>query len=341
MTISSGLLACLDRAGALRALLRARAHRRSTWLPILLYHRVSDRPGADYPFDRGVIDAMPAAFDEQIAFIARHCTAIGVDDLLAYLDGEPLPPNPVMVTFDDGYRDNVERALPILRRHAVRGTFFIASGYVSDRRVFWWDRISYLFHHSRRDTVELGYPTDLRFDLRRDRRAAQLTALKLVKHCCGLDLERFLRELGDALGVAWPPSLERALASELVMSWDDVRALRDAGMDVGSHTRTHRVLYTVDPGSLVDELGHSKAEIEGAIGASVHALAYPVGRSLRRLAPITAEVERAGYRLGFSVESGPNSLRGPLERFDLMRVPVDVDMSSHRLPALLAAPELV
>lgn len=318
-----------------------RARHAPRWLTVLLYHRVLPQPRPGFSLDRAVVDSTPAWFEQHMRFVASACTPIGLADLVAFLRGErPLPDNPVLVTFDDGYLDNREHALPVLERHGIRAVFFIASGYVAERRVFWWDRLAYLFHHARAAEARLDYPTDLVLRPGEDPVRARRTALRILKTYRGLDVDRFLGELGRALDVEWSRSLERRLADENVMTWDDVRALHRAGMDIGSHTRTHRVLDTVEPAALPGELVDARTRIEREIGAPVTALAYPVGRPIRALPLLERAVREAGYQVGFSVEVRANSLAAPLDPLNLSRVPVYGSTSPERLAALLAAPEL-
>ena len=125
------------------------------------------------------------------------------------------------------------------------------------------------------------------------------------------------------------------------MTWDDVRALRAAGMDIGSHTRTHRVLDTMEPRALAEELVGSREDIERAIGARVSAISYPVGRPIRRVPLLERAIRDAGYEVGFSVETRANPLlRSALDGFNITRVSVEGSLSHRRFAALLAAPEL-
>lgn len=139
----------LGRVGASQAWLAARRIGRPRWLTVLNYHRVGRFEEAG-DVDEGVLDATPESLDRQLGRLRRHCTPVALGDLLAHLDGAELPPNPALVTFDDGYRDNLEQAVPILKRHGIRAAFFIATSYVSERRIFWWDRISWTLKHARR-----------------------------------------------------------------------------------------------------------------------------------------------------------------------------------------------
>src|SRR5690606_15431462 len=155
------LAALMDRTGLTALLMRTRRRAPALFLPILTYHRVRDDAEA-HPFDEGVIDATTAEFDRQMALLRAEMNPIGAAELLAWARGEPLPPNPVCVTFDDGYRDNLEIALPILQRHGVPAIFFIATSYLEERRLFWWDRVAYLVKASRKDEIVLDYPRPLR-----------------------------------------------------------------------------------------------------------------------------------------------------------------------------------
>jgi peptidoglycan/xylan/chitin deacetylase (PgdA/CDA1 family) len=334
------LLSWLDDIGALDLVLRRRAGTAADWLPVLAYHRVAE-PVRGYPFDRGVIDCTPRSFDRQLATLKQYFSVIGLDQLLAWFDHRaPLPPNPVMITFDDGYRDNYEQALPILQRHGLKAVFFISSGYVSDRRMFWWDRISYMFNRSEVGIARLRYPTEIVLDVRGDPGAARRTVLKIIKNHYALDLDRFLDDLSVALEIVWDPRLERGMVDDLLMTWNEVRALAEAGMDIGSHTKTHRVLWTLDQPTLRSELLDSKKDIEGEIGRPVKAISYPVGVSLRRLPSVTRAIADAGYAAGFTMDSRANDLRADLDRFDLRRVSMDIELEHPQFRARLAIPQL-
>jgi peptidoglycan/xylan/chitin deacetylase (PgdA/CDA1 family) len=312
------------------------------WLTILAYHRVMPPLQADYPFDREVVDCDPREFARQMELVARACTPIGLDEVLDFFEtGRRLPPNPVLVTFDDGYRDNREHAQPILDRLGIPACFFVTTGNVTHRRVFWWDRVAYLFASTRVGTARITYPVPLLLRPGTDGGRSRRTVVRLIKSTPGLDIERFLGHLARALRVDWDGELEREAADRLVMTWDDIRALAASGMEIGSHTRSHRVLHTLAPAQLSAELAGSRADIEGAIGRPARAISYPVGRSIRRMPALVRAVRAAGYRVGLSAEPRGNPLvPGALDRFDLARLPVDRLMRRDHLGAYLAAPEL-
>ncbi len=329
----------LESAGALEAILRARAGSRWPWLTVLTYHRIHPDPAAQ-PFDAGVIDATPQEFEKQVATLRRYFTIVGLEDLRRHLKGGPLPPNPAVLTFDDGYRDCYDRVLPILLRHGVIGTFFVATSYVGQRKVFWWDRISYVVNQSTRDRIELAYPIHIELELRGQRQRATAELLRLVKRWHGLDIERFLDELTECAGVPWGAELERRHADELVMSWDQVRALRRAGMEIHSHTRTHRVLQTVPHAELVSELAGSKQDLEEQLGERVSSVSYPVGHPIARDPAIRAMVAAAGYDLGFSNMNGVTWTWRRFDPLDMQRLRMGTDVPAVYFRGFLAVPWL-
>lgn len=327
----------LERAGILNAISRLRARAPSPWLTVLTYHSIRPNPG---PFDDGVVDASVALFDRQMEMIRGLGTPVTLSELReAIQENRPLPRRPLLVTFDDGYRDNFELALPILLRHRIRATFFVATGYVENRRLFWWDKLAYLIARSRRSRIELDYPRPVEIDLR-DRAKANGTLQRIVKATPDLDLERFLYALGDAAEVELSHADERRFADELILTWKQVRALHEAGMDVQSHTRNHRVLQTLPRRELEDELRGSRQELEDVLKTSVFAVSYPVGRTIADSPALREAIASAGYELGFSNASGVNNLWQAVDPLDLRRISLDRDVDEVLFRGMLALPPL-
>jgi peptidoglycan/xylan/chitin deacetylase (PgdA/CDA1 family) len=336
----------LERAGVFRTVMQLRRLAPVPVVSIVTYHHIHDIAEYDttYPYDPEVADATPRQFRHQIETLARLGTPIGMDDLVRALDGAPLPPNPMMVTFDDGYRSCHDVALPILRQLGVPATFFIATSFVADRKLYWWERIALALRNARRLRATIAYPRRITIDARD--RSARRTLDDVVKNTRSLDVERFLAELFRALEVEWSPAIEAAHADKLIMTWDQVRALARAGMAIESHTRHHRVLETLDADALRDELAGSRADLERAIGRAPRALAFPVGRRISDLS-IRRAVAEAGYRIAVSNSGGVNSiwpaaLRAvlPFDPLAMDRIAMERSMSDAMFKTLLAIPQL-
>jgi len=332
----------LAQTGALDTTMRARRFAPVATVSIVTFHRLAEG-GADDRFDPDVVDATPAQFRRHVETLARVGTPIGIDQLIRAIDGAALPPNPVMITFDDGYRSCLDVALPILQQLGVPATFFIATGFPAGGKLYWWEQIAVAIQQARGRIAELSYPQRLRIDTSDPRARSQLD--KVVKNTHGLDLDRFLRELRAALGVPWSAELEAALAAALIMTWADVRALAAAGMDVESHTRSHRVLETLDDDQLRDELVGSRHDLELQLGRPVRAITYPVGRvPPPRVRRATAD---AGYRIGLTNASGVNHLwpgamrrNFPVDPFAIRRLATERSQSDAMFLTQIAIPPL-
>jgi peptidoglycan/xylan/chitin deacetylase (PgdA/CDA1 family) len=335
----------MHRAGALQALMQLRriAPVPST-VSILTYHHVAAQDTA-YPYDAGVADAEPEQFRRQMEMLARYGPPIGVDDLVRALEGAPLPKNPVMVTFDDGYRSCHDAALPILRAVGMRATFFVPTGFINDRKLYWWERIAIILGQARRNTASITYPRPFEIDRRAPTAHRVLT--NIIKDTRNLDVKRFLDELAHGYGIEWSDDIEAMHADNLIMSWDHVRALARAGMDVESHTRWHRVLQTLDERQLREELAGSKTDLEAQLGRPVRAIAYPVGRRVAHVRRIREAVMAAGYRLGLTNASGatriwplPLADLMPTDPYDVSRLSTDRTMSDAMYFTQIAVPRL-
>jgi peptidoglycan/xylan/chitin deacetylase (PgdA/CDA1 family) len=345
MGVRERLASALHGAGALGAMMTLRrvAPIPST-LSILTYHHIAeDEPG--YRYDPGVADATPAQFRRQMELVAKYATPVTIAEVVRALDGGSLPKNPVMITFDDGYKSCRQTALPILKSVGLPAVFFVATSFITDRLLYWWERIALILSSTKRATASLTYPHPIEVSASDPDALRNLAAV--VKDTSGLELERFLDELARAFDVEWTPEMERGHANDVVMTWDDVRALAAAGMDVESHSRRHRVLQTLDPIALEDELSGSRRDLEAQLGRPVQAIAYPVGRRIAHLTPIRRAVEAAGYKIGFTNMSGasriwPGTLGKliPTDRFDVARLATDRTMSDAMFFTQIAVPRL-
>jgi peptidoglycan/xylan/chitin deacetylase (PgdA/CDA1 family) len=299
------------------------------------------KPSLPYPFDEGVVDAAPDEFERHIQTIRTYFTPIGIDDAIRATDGAPLPPNPILVTFDDGYRDNYDIAFPILKKYGVRAVFFIATHYINARRVFWWDRASFIMKTTKRVRIALSYPKHLTLDLATpaQREYATRAVLRVIKSHRGLDLERYLEHLAEVANVPWNAELDGLLANSMLMTWDHIRHLRSHGMDIQSHTRTHRVLQTLDATQLRSEIHGSRHDLQEQLGDCVTAISYPVGYRVVNSVDVRQELEHPPYKIGVTNGLGTHRLGGA-DRYDVSRIGMRFSTPESLFRAMLAAPQL-
>jgi peptidoglycan/xylan/chitin deacetylase (PgdA/CDA1 family) len=324
--------------------LAASAKLPSAWqrLTILTWHRVAKDLGAG--FDRGVVAASPEQFDRQLSILRQSFSVIDTTALLKYREeGRPLPPNPVLLTFDDGYRDNLTLALPLLQKHGVKAVFFIPTGFMGEGRLFSWERIGALIARCRRPAIRISYPEPAQFFLGDEsaRRCASRWLIHISRTRGGVDEARFLTELAAACEVPWDSSIERGIADELILDWNGVRALVEAGMEVQSHGHSHALFPFITPEQVLHEASKSRQMLEAQTGQSQVAIAYPAGVGLAPGQPSYAAVAKAGYKLGFCLGSKSIRLGQVSDWLSVPRLTSHPELTEDRFRGFLAFPNFL
>ena len=148
------LARAFGRLGVL-GLLEQTIARRRPGLVVLTYHRIAE-PG-DGPFYDPVISATPESFRAQVEWLHNRVRLLTLDELIDQVEsGSPWREPVMLLTFDDGYRDNFDLAVPILRERNVPATFFIPTAFLESPRLPWWDHVAYVIKqtHVQRFIVE-------------------------------------------------------------------------------------------------------------------------------------------------------------------------------------------
>jgi peptidoglycan/xylan/chitin deacetylase (PgdA/CDA1 family) len=311
----------------------------SAGLRILAYHRVLDGDPRSFPFDEELISADPDTFHRQMLFVSRNFDVITFGDLRrCELEGRPWPRRALIITFDDGYKDNYVHAFPVLKQLGLSATIFLTTGHIGRSKLFWWDRIAYCFKHTKRQQVSLAAVSPEPFPLRTaaERAKALRTVLYWIKEVSEGYRRDFLEGLSRELDVA-PPG---ELAEGMHMTWDDVRQMHAAGIEFGSHTVTHPILANVTQAQLHHEISSSKKCIEEKIGRPVLSFAYPAGRRFRFNAAVRQAVSECGFHYAVAYDEGLAE-EGSVDRYALPRIHVERGQSLSLFRANLMFPGLM
>jgi peptidoglycan/xylan/chitin deacetylase (PgdA/CDA1 family) len=343
LRLRARLTTILDRTGVAPAFLAATAKIPSSWqrLTVMSWHRVTRdvAPG----FDQGVADATPEQFSRQLAILKEHFSLVDIADIVRYRDeGRPLLPNPALLSFDDGYRDCLATALPILRRNKARAVFFVPTAYMGTGRLFPWERVGATLARSPRSEIDINYPEPVHLSLRDD--AARTRSARRLDHLfrthTGIDESRFHDELAAACEVYWDQDIERKLAADLILDWDGVRALVDAGMDVQSHSDTHAYFPCITADDVLREASTSRQVLEQQIGEAPTALAYPAGDGLLPGNPGHTAIAKAGYRVAFILGKGARRLGSIWDWLNIPRIASERGMTEDQFRGSLAFPTI-
>ncbi len=275
-------------------------------LTVLNYHRVVDPRELGPNSDHSLVSADTVRFTAQMDLVRRFFDVIGSGDLLAWLAGRgTLPDHPMLITFDDGYRDNYQVALPVLRNRDLPAVVFVASDCIENRRPFYWDLAAYCFNHTGQSS--LAIPNVGRFDWTDEKECdlCRRGLLQALKQLPEQQKRRIVEQLPQALNVDVPDDA----FSDLYMDWEQVRALTAAGVDIGGHTRSHPILSRIPLDQAHREISESKQRIEAEIGKPLRLFAYPNGRSEDFNTELEQLVKNIGFNAAFSLIPGPVSLK--------------------------------
>lgn len=235
-------------------------------LSILVYHRVLPRSDTMLA---GEVEA--AAFDWQMALLAEYFQVLPLSEAVHRLRSGTLPARAACVTFDDGYADNHDTALPILQKWRLPATFFIATAYL-DGGWMWNDAVTEALRQARGEVLDLT-PLGLfshslaTLRLRREAAASIVASLKYLQPD---ERQKAVSQICRLASAKLPASP--------MMSSAQVRALHSAGMEIGGHTASHPILAGLPSAQAYAEIAAGKEQLEHITGGAVRLFAYPNGK---------------------------------------------------------------
>lgn len=263
-------------------------------LSILIFHRVHAETDPIFPDEPDSVH-----FDRLMRFVANTYSVMSLGQAVTRLIEGRLPPYPLVVTFDDGYADNAEIALPILTRHGLTATFFVSTGFLDGGRM-WNDSVIECIRASNQSNLDLAdYGLGIcSLSGHAERRATINGLLHHIKYLPLTERETSIALLQKLTRVAQLPS-------KLMMTSDQVRALHRAGMEIGAHTVRHPILASLSTEESAFEIRTSKNCLESITQAPVEVFAYPNGKPGRDYDGRHVElVRQLGFRGAVSTAVG-------------------------------------
>jgi len=311
---------------------------------ILIYHRV-----AEDPVDPWRLCVSPDNFARHMEILRKKgFKTVHVSALADAVRARNLPRKSVAVSFDDGYRDNLDAARPILEKYDTPAAHFATAGYIGSDAPFWWDVLDGIFLR----TTQL--PEKLDINLAGNRHHWTLGRDAVLKKKKASDWKPLgpphtrRHEIHDALWhllVAALPEERDGIVKQLMdwaelapatwaqsrpMSEDELRKLGGNGLvEIGAHSLTHPALSALPPELQAHELSASKARLESILGTKVRGCSYPQGRS-------SIDVQRRAREAGYDFACGSvaSAVGSRSNLFHLPRVSVR-DWSEERFAGLL------
>jgi len=299
---------------------------------VLTYHRVLT---ADEVSDQSVQPGMyvlDKVFARHMRFVKDHFTVLSLPELLKrwQTDQWDVQARYCVITFDDGWLDNYRHAYPVLKRLDIPATIFLPTDYVGSDEWFWPDQLSFLLkvaagRHAKGESTKNVegvlspfFKGDVPLLAESSATQEQVTD-RIIEWCKHLPIEK-IRELvaglAGELGVPLPKK-------RVIVNWDEVREMSRGGVSFGSHSCSHRIMTTITPDEVAEELERSRRVLQDQQVNYVPVFCYPNGNSDPR---IQQQVQACGYEAAVGVQTGVEG-RKPENRYALRRVGIHNDVT--------------
>ena len=265
---------------------------------ILWYHGVCD-DGFDLLKGYDERHISRSCFREQLAYLKRKgYSFVSMTELVNTIKNKGKPGKKVVLTFDDGFRNIVENAYPIMREFNAKGCFYLVTDLIGADRLLWTDYVETVIRNQE--------PGSFQFDFKGEKFTYTLTdkesceyAMKDIKAKLRTipnpEMIEHLKQLGDI-------KIENIPKEFIIANWDEIKGLDTNVLEIGSHTRSHpNCTNLTNNKELEDEIHHSKKDIEDVIGRKVEHFCYPAGSFNQEVIDM---VIQGGYKSAVTIERG-------------------------------------
>jgi peptidoglycan/xylan/chitin deacetylase (PgdA/CDA1 family) len=291
---------------------------------ILLYHRVIPKESAKNVFSLPGIIVSQDSFEKQMGFLSKKYNVISLDDYINMRQNQnTLFPKTVVITFDDGWKDNYLYAFPILKKYMLPVTIFLTAGFIGTRNVFWPEKVIFLINKLlalpesakrcfRNENTKMLQPmlNDL---LKNNNKNVSLNNLiATLKNWDTNSIDNLIKYLEKCLNA--PEDIEDI---NFLLDWDQVREMKEYHVCFGSHGISHSILTGLSNDVIKKEIALSKQSIEKEVKAPVDNFAYPNGNYNEN---VIAYVKTAGYSSALTVEHGINTSKTDLYRLKRINI---------------------
>jgi peptidoglycan/xylan/chitin deacetylase (PgdA/CDA1 family) len=267
----------------------------------VLFHEISDTESS---FTKGLgVTVTRKQFEAALKFIAKHYTPVSLQDVILESDGKPLPPRPVLLTFDDAYASVSEFAAPLCAELGVPAVFFVNASCLNNQRLALENLLCYVANVRGLDTVNAAIQTV--------EGAGNLAVGSLLEV-----FSRFLpatslrgRQAFRCALVRLAAIDESALAAEatLYLNNAQLRDLANFNFEIGNHTYSHANCRTLASPDFAGEIDRNKAVLEEVSGTNVRSFSVPYGSSVDLTHELAEHLRTTGHKAVFLAEGRANS----------------------------------
>lgn len=276
----------------------------------MLYH------GVDKKRDWGIYNyrekfIIPENFENQIKYLKNNYTIISLDKAIEYIKNKKnFPPNPLVITFDDGYKNIYKFAYSIIKNYHTLVTVFLATDFIEKNTPLWVDRLEYSINKCQNSLLK-SKKQKIKCD--KERREKMKNLLEAEKES---ELRKIELKCGEILNDFFT---EREVYAPL--SWKEVIEMQNSGIEFGAHSQTHAILTKISPKQAREEVKNSKILLETKLGKISQVFSYPNGQKNDFNEEIKEILRNYGFCGGLTTIAGLNNLNS--DPFSLKRLSMD------------------
>jgi len=250
-------------------------------------------------------------FDRTLGMLAQYYHFITIQQSIDILSGK-VPPidNALLITFDDGYRNNIDYALPICEKYNIKPVLFVATNHVGSGLPFWFDRLDYALQQNMGEILSLSYKNEV-YSFDATNRITLASSYKKFRDTCkskfndDIELNNLFNYLCETLENRSAAALKDICYEDdwsAVVSWSTLKQLiSENRIDVASHTQDHLRLDCLEESKILSQLKQSKVCIEKELAVKCDYFCYPNGNYNKLSKQLLKEV---GYKAAFSTDVG-------------------------------------
>jgi peptidoglycan/xylan/chitin deacetylase (PgdA/CDA1 family) len=257
-----------------------------------LFHRVSDEPDRLWP------PTSVSLFKSIISYLTRRYHVINLEDYLLSGETPKSRKKIAAISFDDGYKDNIKYAVPILAQYKCPASFYVSTICIDNNVPTWTYVLDFLFQNTKKTNISLERDF-VPPQFRKNEFASESARLDFVarlkpwmKGLSNNNRKLLLADIQTSITDVEPPASR-------MMNWNDLRQMKADKFMIGSHTVSHPLLANIeDDDELVYELKESGERIRSELGEFPFTISYPVGSYNKKVMEQSREI---GYRFGLAV----------------------------------------
>ena len=273
---------------------------RPNCITILTYHRIAPDNMPDTPGKHLGISATKSIFCKHLQLLKNSTNVIPASQLAGWIRGElSLPPNASLITFDDGYRDNLTHALPVLQKLNLPAIIYLSTGNIGSQTPQYWDLAIYGFKKAAHNTYTLPIIGTVQLNYRNIDKICRRW-IYAAKYLPPSERNQTTNDLIQALNVTVPTNAFK----DLYLSWDEVRSMQSSRIEFGAHTVSHPILSTLPNDVAQQEIINSKLEIAKQLKQSPTSFAYPNGLPGDYNDQHIETLNNAGFDMAFTLSTG-------------------------------------